>query len=58
MGSEDKFFLISGCTHSSSNQVIWWRNNKVISLKREMGLQTNFQQKQAIPMTNKFHTIK
>jgi hypothetical protein len=37
MGSEDKFFLMSGCTHSSLNQVIWWRNNKVIPLKREMG---------------------
>jgi hypothetical protein len=37
MGSEDKFFLMSGCTHSSLNQVIWWRNNKVIPLKRGMG---------------------
>jgi hypothetical protein len=37
MGSEDKFFLMSRCTHRSLNQVIWWRNNKVIPLKREMG---------------------
>jgi hypothetical protein len=37
MGSEDKFFLMSGCTRSSLNQVIWWRNNKVVPLKREMG---------------------
>jgi hypothetical protein len=31
MGSKDKFFLVSGPTHSHFNRVIWWKNNKVIS---------------------------